>query len=157
MGTTRAMAFDRTGTEVERAYRDGEHVVREGEDGREMFVIKRGAVRITKRIGERDVALATLEKGDFFGEMGLLESVPRDANALAVGDTLLLVIQPGGLLMRIRRDPTFAFEMLHKLSGRLRAQNARLIKAIELADEDGEVDERARAVLMIGAGEEPGC
>jgi CRP-like cAMP-binding protein len=77
--------------------------------------------------------------------MSLLESMVRDADARAVGATRLLVIQPGGLLMRIRRDPTFAFEMLHRLSGRLRTQNARLVEALQAL---AQVDEEAPEVLM---------
>jgi len=120
-------------------------IVEEGQEGREMFVIQSGEVRITKRVGEREITLATLGKGDFFGEMSLLESMVRDADARAVGATRLLVIQSGGLLMRIRRDPTFAFEMLHRLSGRLRTQNARLVEALQAL---AQVDEEAPEVLM---------
>ena len=42
---------------------------------------------------------------------------------VALTRTELLVITQGGLLIRLRRDPTFAIEMLHKLSGRVRALN----------------------------------
>lgn len=118
-------------TELYRDCADGERIVTEGEDGREMFIIDSGAVRIVKQAGDDQVVLATLERGDFFGEMSLLESSARDASAVAVGPTRLLVIQPGGLLLRMRRDPTFAFEMLHKLSGRVRQLNARIIQLLE--------------------------
>jgi CRP-like cAMP-binding protein len=62
--------------------------------------------------------------------MSLLESLPRDATARAIGETELLVISAGALLVRMRRDPTFAFEMLHRLSGRVRTLNARLVELI---------------------------
>jgi CRP-like cAMP-binding protein len=116
--------------ELERTYADGEVIVQEGDLTRDMFVIRSGKVRITKQVGEREVELATLERGDFFGEMSLLESLPRDATARAIGETELLVISAGALLVRMRRDPTFAFEMLHRLSGRVRALNARLVELI---------------------------
>jgi len=128
-------------TEFERKCEDGELIVREGDEDREMFIIRAGQVRITKQVGDEELTLATLERGDFFGEMALLESLPRTANARAVGPTRLLVIQPGGLLLRIRRDPTFAFEMLHRLSGRIRGLNRRLVEAV------GEED----AALIEGA------
>ncbi len=117
--------------ELERAYADGELVVREGDMSREMFVIQTGKVVISKRVGERELELAVLSKGDFFGEMSVLESLPRDANARALGETRLLVISAGGLLVRMRRDPTFAFEMLHRLSGRVRSLNHRLVDLLE--------------------------
>ncbi len=117
--------------ELERVYADGELVVREGDVSREMFVIQTGQVVISKKVGERELELAVLGKGDFFGEMSVLESLPRDANARALGETRLLVISAGGLLVRMRRDPTFAFEMLHRLSGRVRTLNARLVKLLQ--------------------------
>ena len=132
------MAFDRSKTELERVCADGEIIVREGDDSREMYVINKGSVEIT--VGAEQLVIATLHKGDFFGEMSLLESLPRAASVRAVGETRLLVIQPGGLLLRIRRDPTFAFEMLHKLSGRVRRQNGRLVRALEALEARGAAD-----------------
>ena len=52
------------------------------------------------------------------------------------------MISAGGLLVRMRRDPTFAFEMLHRLSGRVRSLNARLVKLLE-----AESDHRAGVML----------
>jgi len=60
--------------------------------------------------------------------MSLLEGLPRDADAQAVGPTRVLVIGQGGLLLRIRRDPTFAFELLKRLSHRVRTLNARVVE-----------------------------
>jgi len=116
--------------ELEETYDDGEYIVREGEATRQMYVIQEGQVAITKRVGNADQVLATLGKGDFFGEMSLLESLPRDANARAVGRTRLLIINPGGLLVRIRRDPTFALEMLQRLSGRVRTMNQIYVQSL---------------------------
>src|SRR5262249_6659660 len=114
---------------VER-YADGEIIVREGEMGREMYVIKRGAVDVTKSLNGRTVVLATLGRGSFFGEMSLLESLPRNATVRAKGDTQLLVIEPGGLLLKIRRDPTFAFEMLQHMSRRIRDLDEQLMHVL---------------------------
>ena len=102
-------------------YRDGEHIFRQGEPGEEMFIIQDGEVEIVFEGEDGDVIqLATLERGDFFGEMSLLESQPRSATVRAVGPTKLLAIRSGELLMKIRRDPTFAFELLQRMSGRIR-------------------------------------
>jgi len=117
---------------VER-YADGEIIVREGEMGREMYVIQRGAVEVLKSIGGRTVVLATLQRGSFFGEMSLLESLPRSATVRAKGDAQLLVIEPGGLLLKIRRDPTFAFEMLQHMSRRIRDLDEQLMNVLREA------------------------
>jgi CRP-like cAMP-binding protein len=121
-------------SESEFTFADGESLFREGEAGTEMYVIREGAVRITKSVGSRQVELATLGRGDFFGEMALLEGMPRDASAHAVGRTIVLAIGQGGLLMRIRRDPTFALELLNHLSGRVRELNGRLLELMRTSD-----------------------
>ncbi len=61
--------------------------------------------------------------------MSLLESRPRFASAYAKGPTKVLVIKAGGFLLKIRRDPTFAFELLQSLSMRIRVTNERLLAA----------------------------
>ena len=104
-----------------RACAAGETIVERGDDADEMFIIRSGEVEI--RRGE---TVARLGPGEFFGEMSLLESLPRDADAVALTDVELLVVTQGALLVRLRRDPTFALEMLHRLSGRIRALNALL-------------------------------
>lgn len=118
-------------TEFERDYADGELICREGESSSEMFVIQLGRVRITKSSQRGEIDLALLERGNFFGEMSVLEGLPRDASARAIGPTRVLVMSTGALLVRLRRDPTFAFELLHRLSGRVRALNARLLETLE--------------------------
>jgi CRP-like cAMP-binding protein len=107
----------------QRTVEAGDLVFRQGEKGIDLFVIQSGIVEISRGEGEQRTVMATLRPGDFFGEMSVLESMPRDADAVALTHTELLVITQGGLLIRLRRDPTFAIEMLHKLSGRVRALN----------------------------------
>ena len=105
-----------------RSFDAGETIVRRGDAADEMFVIRAGRVEIRRDDG----VVAELGPGDFFGEMSLLESLPRDADAVGITAGELLVITQGALLVRLRRDPTFAVEMLHRLSGRVRALNAQL-------------------------------
>jgi CRP-like cAMP-binding protein len=118
------------GTELTRSYGDAELICREGESSAEMFVIVRGSVRVFKASSRGELDLAVLGKGDFFGEMSVLEGLPRDASAQALGEAEVLVMTAGALLVRLRRDPTFAFELLRRLSGRVRSLNARLIRAL---------------------------
>lgn len=110
--------------EREVTFDDGAWIFRAGDPGRELYIVREGRVVIT-RSGADDVA--TLGPGDFFGEMSLLESLPREFDARASGPVSLRVLGPGALMMRLRRDPSFALEMLHQLSGRLRGsiQSAR--------------------------------
>ncbi len=68
----------------------GEVVVREGETGNRLFVVGEGLVRVCKQFGQPDeVELAKLSPGNFFGEMCILETLPRSASVQAVTDTTL--------------------------------------------------------------------
>lgn len=107
---------------TERSFRDGELIVREGEPGREMFVVLSGEAEV-RRNGS---VMTRLHKGQFFGEMAVLESLPRDADVVARGDTRVQVLGPGALLVRLRRDPSLGLEIMHALSSRVRALNERL-------------------------------
>jgi CRP-like cAMP-binding protein len=68
----------------ERRLRGGEVLFREGDPGDAMYVVLEGRVRISKRIsGVGEEALGILERGDYFGEMALIERQPRSADAKA--------------------------------------------------------------------------
>jgi CRP/FNR family transcriptional regulator, cyclic AMP receptor protein len=98
-----------------------------------MYVIQEGEIVIRKKISSgEEIQLARFSRGDFVGEMALLESLPRFATAYAKGKTKVLVLRPGGFLLKIRRDPTFAFEMLQQLSRRIRITNERLVEVVNL-------------------------
>lgn len=125
--------------DAHREFADGDLIFMEGDDSREMYVVIEGEVVVSKKAPNGgEIELARLKKGNFVGEMSLLESLPRSATARAVGATRLLVIQPGGFLLKIRRDPTFAFEMLQTLSKRIRMTNDTLMKELGRADSSKE-------------------
>lgn len=131
--------------EANRDFNDGDLIFMEGDDSREMYVVVEGEVIVTKKSPRGEITLAILKKGDFVGEMSLLESLPRSATARARGATRLLAIQPGGFLLKIRRDPTFAFEMLQALSRRIRVTNDNLMR--ELC-RDGSTNDSLKAIIQ---------
>src|SRR5258708_38747540 len=73
------------------------------------------------RRGGADRVLAVLEKGDFFGEMSVLEDMPRAASARALTDARLLQINGSTFDQLLQGNPEIAVRMLRKLSRRLRA------------------------------------
>jgi CRP/FNR family transcriptional regulator, cyclic AMP receptor protein len=133
------------------SFKDGEIVVREGEQANDMFVIRSGRIEILKDVAGHQVRLAVLERGSFFGEMSLLEGLPRSATAKAIGDTTLLVLRPGSLLLQIRRDPTFAFELLQQMSHRIRELNDKLVFKVATAEFGNRL---ARSAFMMSAASE---
>ena len=132
-------------------FSDGEIIFNEGESSSEMFVVRNGKVEICKNVSGHTMRLAMLDRGAFFGEMSLLEGLPRSATARAVGNVSLLVLRPGSLLLQIRRDPTFAFELLQQLSGRIRDLNEKLVFKQATAEFGNRL---ARSASMIAAAAE---
>jgi CRP-like cAMP-binding protein len=118
-----------------------DHVLfHEGDAGDEMFIVQSGRVAIKKRVKEQDgVTLAVLEKGDFFGEMAILERLPRSASAEMVEDGDLIVISGEVFGDMIKANPEIAVRMLRKYSIRLREANQRIEQI--LAQRPGEAPE----------------
>ena len=98
----------------------GELIFSEGDAGGEMFIIQIGRVEIVKLIGGEDRRLAILEKGDFFGEMSMLEEMPRNATARAVEHVSALTVSPVTFDQMLRENPEIVVRMMRKLSSRLR-------------------------------------
>lgn len=106
----------------------GHVLFREGDAGEDMYIIQSGRVAIKKRTGiGADLTLALLEKGDFFGEMAVLERMPRTASAEMAEEGDLIVISGDTFGDMIKSNPEIAFRMLRKYSIRLRE----MVKQIE--------------------------
>jgi len=98
----------------------GDWVFEEETLGTEMYIVLDGQVEILKRVGEEDRQLSVLEKGDFFGEMALLEGLPRAAGARALTPVKVLEINGATFNQMLRDNPEIAVRMMRKLSRRLR-------------------------------------
>lgn len=107
-------------------YQKGDVVFREGESGSEMYVIQSGKVEIYKEVNGKKVFSLIMEKGDFFGEMSLLESLPRTANAVMIESGELIIINSTVFDQMIRQNIEIAIRMLRKFSTRLRETMAKL-------------------------------
>jgi Predicted membrane protein len=95
---------------------------RAGEAGDAMYIIERGKVRISVDATDgRELTLTELGRGDFFGEMALLDGQPRSANATASEESRLAVLSRQHFLSFIMRgNPNVALEMMTALANRLR-------------------------------------
>ncbi len=92
-----------------------------GDQGDAMYVIEEGKVRICVRAKDgNEVTLTELERGDFFGEMALLDGKRRSADAIVAEDARLAVLSREHFLSFVRRNPNVALEMLTALTNRLR-------------------------------------
>jgi CRP-like cAMP-binding protein len=130
-------------------------VVTQDEPGDAMFVLVSGRAKVVL-FGEsgRELLLRTLEPGDVFGEMALLDERPRSANVVAVDDVTMLVLDRDALRAHLAAHPQTALNLLSELSTRLRQADetianlalfdveARLARTLErLASEGGERSE----------------
>jgi len=102
-----------------REFPKGHVLFRDGEPGREMYVVQSGRVNITKAVRASEMVLATLGPGEFFGEMAILSNKPRSAGAVMADDGRLLVIDPKNFEAMIRGNGEIAARLIKKLSDRL--------------------------------------
>ena len=123
-------------------YPAGDVIFSQGDLGTEMYIIQEGEVDIIKKINGESHLLSKLEKGDFFGEMAVLESVSRTADAIAVVETRVLVINGARFDEMLRKNPEVAVRIIRKYSQRLREANALLEKLVgrEVDADQGAVD-----------------
>jgi len=100
-------------------FKAGDIVYREGDPGAEMFIVQSGVVHVFRDLGGQEQILAVMEKGDFFGEMSVLEGTPRTATARAAEDCELVEVNSTVFDRMIRGNIEIAVRMLRKLSARL--------------------------------------
>src|SRR5437867_2971404 len=99
----------------------GAFLFRHGEQGDAMYIIERGKVRIcVQTLDGHQFTLSELGRGDFFGEMALLDGQHRSADALVSEDARLAVLSRDHFLSFMRSNPNVALEMLTALVNRLR-------------------------------------
>jgi CRP-like cAMP-binding protein len=111
-------------------YAAGDLIFRQGELGTEMFIIQEGEVKIVKHINGESHVLSHLERGDFFGEMAVLESVARTADAIAETEVRCVLINGSRFDEMLRKNPEVAVRIIRKYSKRLREANALLERLV---------------------------
>jgi CRP/FNR family transcriptional regulator len=112
---------------VPRSWLAGESVFREGDVGDTCYVIRSGAVRITRRHSDgRQITLAELREGDIFGELAMFGGETRSATVEAIEDTEGVAILAGDMRRTMLAHPEIAVAMLAGLANRIRQANERL-------------------------------
>ena len=106
-----------------RVFHAGEVVFEEGSAGRQMYVVNAGQVNVLKRSHGLQVQIGVLGPGDIFGEMALVDDLPRSATVVAdEEDTRLLEIDHALFIYLVGQQPAFALVVLKAMSLRLRTQ-----------------------------------
>jgi CRP-like cAMP-binding protein len=119
----------------------------EGDEGEEMYIIRSGKVAIKKRVAHGEIVVAVLEKGDFFGEMAMLEHIPRTAGAEVVEAGDLIVIGSDIFGDMVKSNPEIGVRMLRKYSLRLRETTKQIEELAARAEGAPPVDQPAVAEM----------
>ena len=144
-----------TGKMVARSYDKEKMILIEESAGETFFLISKGTVKITRMSDDgREVILAILGEGDFFGEMALLDGEGRSANVVALEDAEVLTLQRSDFLDILERFPKIAIHLLKELTTRIRHSDQQIeslslsgaeqrisLVLIRLAEEMGQIKE----------------
>jgi CRP-like cAMP-binding protein len=107
-------------------------IFEEGSTGRELFVVLDGEVEIAKVDGARKTSIIKLGKGEFFGEMAVIDGSARSATAIASApNTKVMRINHARFVYLVSQQPAFALMVMDALSKRLRASNAVTYRAAQ--------------------------
>ncbi|MCB8985885.1 MAG: Crp/Fnr family transcriptional regulator [Ardenticatenaceae bacterium] len=107
---------------VERRFQPGEIIFREGDPGRVFYLVKSGQVRIfvSGRDGSETSVILIGRSGQIFGELAVIDGLPRSATAVAQDATILCTLSREAFSYHTRRIPQFSLNFLQELSTRLR-------------------------------------
>ena len=124
---------------VEHEYPANRAVLMEDAWGNAVYFLVSGWVKVRRLIDEEATTLAILGRGDFFGEMAILDESPRSTDVIALSDVKLLSIAAQRFVQTLFKDPQLHHRLLQLMVRRLRQTNIRLQKrsqapAIKLAN-----------------------
>ena len=110
-----------------RKYPRNSIILYRGDEGRAIYLIRKGKVKITLNNEEgKEIILNTLTKGNYFGEMSIFDKRKRSASVIAMLDSEFLIISNNALNDLIKKRPEVSFKLLSEMSLRLRAANEQI-------------------------------
>ena len=117
-------------TDMLRKYPSGSMIFSEAQKGDDLFIIRDGAVKISKIVDGTEITLAILKTGDMFGEMALLENKPRSANAIATADCVLMSINMQNFNQMVATQAQMVDKLTNTLSERLWSMQRQLANSL---------------------------
>ena len=91
-----------------------------------LYIVKEGMVKVSRSSSGAagvEAVLGILRAGDSFGELGLLDGLPRSANVTAMGRVECYFLPRAAFFMALRENPAIAYSMLPTLAGMVRTAN----------------------------------
>jgi signal transduction histidine kinase/CRP-like cAMP-binding protein len=113
-------------------FKEGEYVFRQGESDKKIYLIRRGRVGIFHPVeDDATISLIELDENDYFGEMELLDGLPRSADAKSVTPVELLAIPHKAIKKLVSDTAPIAINIMEQLSLHLRKMNIMLVERAE--------------------------
>lgn len=105
---------------VEKTFKNGEVIVKEGDTGKSFFQLVDGSAYVYAGTGKDDqIKLGVMEAGEYFGEMAILEAYPRSASVIAKGTVTVIEIPEHELNSYLAEDPNRILELMKHLGRRI--------------------------------------
>ncbi|MFL3004813.1 MAG: Crp/Fnr family transcriptional regulator [Candidatus Neomarinimicrobiota bacterium] len=119
---------------VSKEFENGNLIFLEESEGKNLFFVVEGSVKVTRLSKDgREVILAMLNAGDFFGEMSLLDGEARSANVIALEKTEVLSLKRDDFLVVLHDYPKIAIQLLKEMTSRLRKSDRQIV-SLSLSD-----------------------
>ncbi|MCX8057895.1 MAG: cyclic nucleotide-binding domain-containing protein [Spirochaetes bacterium] len=113
----------------ERNYKKGDIIVKQGDSGIGLFIIKSGKVKIVKKLADgRELDIAVHGEGEFFGELSVLDDKPRTASVIAIEDCTTLAMTHWEFKALLEEHPEIALDILPVIVERFRETNEQLLE-----------------------------
>ncbi len=119
MPYAKAVYLDGGGSDFTRVYPKNTMIFSENEPGKELYIIQKGVVKISKIVDDKEVLIALLPQGDIFGEMALLDNRPRSASAVAHEDVTLLAVNQSNFARMVQTQPQIVTRLTTLLAERI--------------------------------------
>lgn len=132
----------------ERTYDAGHEVFREGDPGDGLYVVKSGLVEISGQLGTHERRIfSQVAAGGVFGEMAVIEQLPRSAFAVVVQPATVYFLPGARLIELIERTPALALACMKLVSQRLREFNQHHLREVVQAERLAVVGQFARSII----------
>jgi CRP/FNR family transcriptional regulator, cyclic AMP receptor protein len=137
-----------------KSYEDGASIFSRGDPGDSLFIVCDGTVKIAMQSTEgKDIVFSLIGKGEIFGEIALLDGLPRTANAIAFTDCELMIVDRRDLFVMLETYPPLMLRFIKVLCARLRKTTAQ-VETIVFVDAMGRLAKTL--ILLSSSSDTPG-
>lgn len=132
----------------EKSFASGDVIFKEGDAGDGIYVVKSGIVQISFVVGQDEQRkFSEVPEGDMFGEMAVMDDVPRSATATAAMDTVVYFIARDTMLTMLESMPRLTISLTQDISRRLRDFNKQYVREVIQSERLALVGRFARSIV----------